>query len=129
MGKADNGTYRYAYLPANGWIGSPQTQLGSSWNNLNPVIKDIRTQKTVRNMNPRTVAVIGTGGINACVDLESAEAGGEIRTVNNQQQKATPATAPATGVADELLKLKQLLDSGVITADEFAVQKAKVLAR
>jgi hypothetical protein len=129
MGKADNGSYRYAYLPANGWIGTPQTQLGSSWNNLNPVVKDIRVQKTVRNMSPRTVAVIGTGGINACVDLESAEGAGEIITRNNQQKAAPVSSAALVSVADELLKLKKLLDAGAITQAEFDAQKAKLLSR
>jgi hypothetical protein len=37
-------------------------------------------------------------------------------------------TAGTGGSADELEKLARLRDSGVITAEEFAVQKAKVLA-
>lgn len=35
---------------------------------------------------------------------------------------------PVSSVADELLKLKQLLDAGVLTADEFEQQKIKLLA-
>lgn len=35
---------------------------------------------------------------------------------------------PATGSADELTKLAGLRDSGVITDEEFAAQKAKLLA-
>lgn len=128
MGRADNGSFRYAYLPANGWMGTSQTQLNSTWNNLHPVIKDLREQKTVRNMGVRTVAVIATGSINACVDLQSAEEGGEIRTFNNRPQPAA-SPAPVTGLADELLKLKKLLDAGVLTQAEFDAQKAKLLSR
>jgi hypothetical protein len=36
--------------------------------------------------------------------------------------------SPAGGAADELVKLAQLRDSGVITDAEFAAQKAKLLA-
>lgn len=36
-------------------------------------------------------------------------------------------TAPAVSVADELFKLKQLLDMGVLTQDEFDAQKKKLL--
>ena len=36
-------------------------------------------------------------------------------------------TAPAISVADELFKLKQLLDMGVLTQDEFDAQKKKLL--
>jgi hypothetical protein len=34
---------------------------------------------------------------------------------------------PAASVADELMKLAQLRDSGVLSEDEFAAQKAKLL--
>jgi hypothetical protein len=42
--------------------------------------------------------------------------------------KAPTATAPHGSVADELTKLAQLRDSGVLTDDEFAAQKAALLA-
>jgi hypothetical protein len=39
-----------------------------------------------------------------------------------------PATPAALSVADELAKLAQLRDSGVLTEEEFALQKARLLA-
>jgi len=36
-------------------------------------------------------------------------------------------TTPAASVADELMKLAQLRDSGLLSEDEFAAQKAKLL--
>ncbi len=42
--------------------------------------------------------------------------------------RETAGTAGGGGVAAELEKLSQLKDSGVITEDEFAAQKAKLLA-
>jgi hypothetical protein len=39
----------------------------------------------------------------------------------------TPAT-PVTGIADELAKLASLRDLGVLSADEFDAEKAKLLA-
>jgi len=42
---------------------------------------------------------------------------------NMEAQKATPVTT-----ADELLKLKSLLDAGAITQLEYEAQKAKLLA-
>lgn len=48
-------------------------------------------------------------------------------------QAVAPATQPFVGasslVADELAKLAQLRDAGVLTEDEFASQKAKLLSR
>jgi hypothetical protein len=45
------------------------------------------------------------------------------------QQYAEPAPAAAGGgLADQITQLQGLLDSGVLTPDEFAAAKAKVLA-
>jgi membrane protease subunit (stomatin/prohibitin family) len=45
-----------------------------------------------------------------------------------QAAPATPAPAPAEeGMADQLAKLKSLLDSGVLTQDEFAAAKQKII--
>ena len=54
----------------------------------------------------------------------------EQRKEDHERQAATiSALAPgAVSVADELIKLAQLRDSGVLTDDEFAVQKAALLA-
>jgi hypothetical protein len=41
----------------------------------------------------------------------------------------TTAAGPVTGVADELRKLAELRDQGIITPAEFEKQKAKLLAR
>jgi len=41
---------------------------------------------------------------------------------------ATPSVDPSNLIADELAKLAKLRDSGVLTDDEFAAQKAKLLA-
>lgn len=43
-------------------------------------------------------------------------------------QSANQAAAAATSVADELIKLGQLKEKGLLTEDEFAVQKARLLA-
>lgn len=42
-------------------------------------------------------------------------------------QQSAPAEQPPTLIADELIKLKQLLDMGVLTEDEFNQQKQKLL--
>ena len=45
----------------------------------------------------------------------------------NRPTAEVSVTVPATSVADELLKLKSLLDAGAITQAEFDAQKAKLL--
>lgn len=61
----------------------------------------------------------------------------EVQTTPNQQSEPQPAPPPVqqstqaeqspTLIADELLKLKQLLDMGVLTQEEFDQQKQKLL--
>jgi hypothetical protein len=41
---------------------------------------------------------------------------------------AAPPAAPQPDLADQLRKLADLRDAGVLTDDEFAAQKAKLLA-
>ena len=58
--------------------------------------------------------------------------GNRITNIYDQQTNPTPQPQqqqpqPATNTADELLKLKQLLDVGVLTQQEFDQQKAKLL--
>jgi len=117
-GTGEGGTFRYVYVPANAWLGFTRQSLGTKWNGKQFVINEIRQQSPAPDTSagPPTVAVLSTKGLDASVDLEQAEAAGEIQR-------------PITSVADELLKLKQLLDAGVLTPSEFETQKAKVLGR
>ncbi len=56
----------------------------------------------------------------------------QAQQAQQQYQQAPPAPAAAApaggGLTDQLTQLKGLLDSGVLTQDEFAAAKAKVLA-
>jgi len=59
-------------------------------------------------------------------DLEAQQA---------EQQSAAPAPAPAAaapaaggGLAEEIAKLKSLLDSGALTQDEFDAAKQRIIA-
>ena len=67
-------------------------------------------------------------------DQNQAIADLQAQQAQQQYQQAPPAPAPAAapaaagGVTDQLTQLKGLLDSGVLTQDEFAAAKAKVLA-
>lgn len=60
--------------------------------NLTVRVKDLRLQRT-RNFGDKTVAVIKANTINGCVDLNAAEAAGEIITANTRRA-AVSAAAP-----------------------------------
>jgi hypothetical protein len=46
-----------------------------------------------------------------------------------QQQAPAPAPAPAPDMVAQLKSLAELRDQGILTDEEFAAQKAKILAR
>jgi hypothetical protein len=59
----------------------------------------------------------------------------DLQEQQAQQQYAEPAPAPAAeapaaggGLADEIAKLKSLLDSGALTQDEFDAAKQRIIA-
>jgi hypothetical protein len=70
----------------------------------------------------------------AAQDSQDAEQDGRIDDLEQQQQvapppAAAPAAAPAAGpsMADQLSQLADLHQQGVLTDDEFAAAKAKLL--
>ena len=86
------------------------------------VIKKIQNVKQMG--GEKTVITIRTGGLPTCdVWIEEAIATCEVTPCNNQK------SAPASSVADEILKLKKLLDAGAITQAEYDAQKKKLLAQ
>jgi len=82
----------------------------------------------------RTAVVAGTAtAVSNRVSRRQANrwAGQEEQQYQEQQPAPAPAPAPAGGGEDDMLaqleKLGKLHDSGVLTDDEFAAQKAKLL--
>jgi hypothetical protein len=123
LGTMNNGSFNYVYQPANYFTGTPQQNLSSAWNGYKFKIIELRNLGNKRN-GYKTVAIIKTSALlKGIIDIESAITSGEIVTKSNQKNPS----APQTGVADELIKLKQLLDAGVINQAEFDSQKAKLL--
>lgn len=76
-------------------------------------------------------AKIGSGMVNYEIDVENAIASGElwvpdefkIKPVN----KIVVETKQQISVADELAKLKKLYDDGILSKEEYDVQKQKLL--
>lgn len=84
----------------------------------------------------RTAVVAGTAGAvahhqqqkYAAKDQQAAEAAAyEQEQAAPAQQAAAPA-APAVDKATELQKLAELKTQGILTEEEFAAEKAKILA-
>ncbi len=59
------------------------------------------------------------------VDIENAIASGEVEV----PAKFRVASAAGLSIAEELTRFKKLLDEGALTAEEFAIQKKKLLGK
>jgi hypothetical protein len=83
----------------------------------------------------RTAAVAGTAtAVSNRVSRRQANRWGQQEAAAYEQEPeptyAAPAPAPAAPAADPIQQLKDLADlkqQGILTDDEFAVQKAKIL--
>lgn len=73
--------------------------------------------------DPHTVRGIIDQAAAAARDARHAH----MQTQTVQHVNAAPAATPAGSVADELVKLAQLRDAGVLTVEEFEAQKARLL--
>lgn len=81
--------------------------------------------------SPKTGAMFGgamDGGKNRRNIDKIINAVSDILATKPVEQDSTIQSTPIASVADELIKLKQLLDQGVLTQEEFDIQKQKVLA-
>jgi Short C-terminal domain len=59
---------------------------------------------------------------------QDAEAAEPAPAEDEQQNPDQPAASSTTDMLDQLKSLGELKDQGVLTEDEFAAQKAKILA-
>jgi hypothetical protein len=129
LGSMPDGNFKYIQinqlLP-----GPPDPRRGNAMNarkdmsGTGYVIKKIRN---VRQMGggDKTVITIKTGGLPTCdIWIEEAIAACEVTPCNDQK-----GTTSHYSVADELLKLKKLLDAGAITQAEYDAQKKKLLGQ
>ena len=70
------------------------------------------------------------GGVGYAAGKRGAKAAGEEPDPNapaDEQPEAAPAAPSADQSMEQLTKLKELLDSGVLTQAEFDAQKQKIL--
>jgi hypothetical protein len=133
MGTGDQGMFKYVWQPGNSWLGTRGGYFTSIYNFKHIPIKELRSIGDKKS-GYKTIAVVNVGGLNSLIDIESAIAVGELVTPNSKKKldaKNQPIIIQQsnTSTADELKKLKDLLDQGIITKEEFDAQKAKLLAK
>lgn len=100
-------------------------------NSANHEMKVIRFDKRGnRRMGYVMYPIVTSGNLRWEIDIDNAIAAGEVIVPDEFKPKskvtATQIIQPVS-VADELTKLKKLLDDGVITKEEYEAQKKKLL--
>lgn len=126
MGSNPNGSFNYIFI-VDGWNGNRawSAQLNNkfaiidkfAWGGNDKIGKTVYA--TFRN----------AGGLSS-INLESAITASEVITPNSKPKNGNNPVIiqqSTTSLADELKKLKELLDAGVLTQAEYDVQKQKLL--
>jgi hypothetical protein len=125
-GSAPNGDF--LYLQIGGWSaatsyrtngGNDQFNIGRGYANTAVVIKKIRSAK-IRGVEKHSFVVGGGNITNYYLSIDDAIEVCEVVPCKN-------AKTPVVNVADEIAKLKKLLDDGAITQAEYDSQKKKLL--
>lgn len=119
-GSTNMGNFKYIYMPFNG------QELTKNWSGRKVIVKGFR-KETNKQFGEKIRVLISLSAMqyNYNIELEPAIKSGEIVAINSKP--INEQTKPITSVADELIKLKQLMDSGAITQEEYDKQKKKLL--
>lgn len=141
-GTKDNGYFRYIEVNSasmmrttnnNNWGVQDANAMSSQYNGLKGKVIRLE-ERGNRRTGKKWYAVIGVGEARRYqVDIENALVAGEIYVDGNSLNKTSGNTSTpenkTVSKADELLKLKSLLDEGLITEEEFETMKADVLKK
>lgn len=129
MGSNPNGTFNYIFVVDN-WNGN--RPWSSQLNNKFAIIDRFAWGGSDK-LGKSIYAVFRNAGGVSSMNLESAITAGEVITPNSKK-KTVAGNAPViiqqgASLAEELKKLKDLLDAGVLTQAEFDAQKQKLLSK
>lgn len=133
LGRGSDTNGRFNYLQAGGLLNALAMGTGSdayamsgerNMAGQNAVIKKIKKETSKRG-SERTFFVVGIGSLtNANLFIEDAIATCEVKDCIDKNNNQTAGTDKY----DNLKKLKELLDSGVLTQEEFKIEKDKIMA-
>ena len=142
-GTKDNGYFRYIEVNSQSMMRAYNTN-GTNWgvqdaNSMSSQYNDLKGKviKIQERGNRRTgkkwYAVIGVGDVRRYqVDIENALISGEILVEGSTlgKKELEPKTEnQMVSKADELLKIKTLLEDGLITEEEFNQMKSEILSK
>jgi len=133
-GTLPNGDFKYITSSPSSWVALMNASANDPLKGVVPLkswasgtmltVKEIRATGS-RKRGFKVWLIVGGGNIvNYLVDIEFATGAGEVISNNPQYQKKN--VSPFS-IADEIKKLKDLLDAGAITQEEYDNQKKKLL--
>ncbi|MBD1391925.1 SHOCT domain-containing protein [Mucilaginibacter glaciei] len=128
-GSAPNGSFNYMQMGGIGAFLAHKQQRGDQLNidktyaNTAVVIKNIKSSK-INGAQKITFVVKADAPLNINLTIDDAIQTCEVLPCND---KAASGTTQTLSVADEILKLKKLLDAGAITQAEYDAQKKRLL--
>ena len=133
VGSTNDGNFKFIRINENSFFNyyGADSQKVNSANSLsrnqsgyNAIIKRVENRGN-ESIGFVKYAVFNSRGINYEIDIENAII---AREIENDNKKILEKEAPSKfSIADELLKLKKLLDDGIISKEEFDMQKQKLL--
>ena len=132
LGRGSNNNGSFAYIEdrgAMGFINVPNPQGRSNGRGLQKeftngalIVKSIKKVQE-RNVDKYIFMVSGAGPFRLSMYVDDAISACEVTPC----KQAGVASAPVASVADEIKKLKQLMDSGAINKEEYEARKKKLL--
>ncbi|NRT11542.1 SHOCT domain-containing protein [Flavobacterium sp. 14A] len=112
----------FVYLKMAGIMAGSATQIGSAYSGLNVIVKKIKKIKFKG--AEKVYFTVGGGNItNYSLEIEEAIATCEIKECNSKETQIVSQSSKF----DELKKLKALFDDGVLTEEEYDIEKRKLL--
>lgn len=123
-GTNPNGDFKYIYMPTNGFAGNQESSLPKMYSGASIQIKFFKKLSGPK-FGEKFFTVFNMGGFNQVIEFEQAYESGEIIYPKNPLKNKSSINT--SSISDELIKLKKLLDNGVLTQAEFDAQKKKIL--
>lgn len=127
-GTMPNKYFAFIYETPSNWNVPDRERLTSFSNGKKAKVKTLLVRGSKR-AGYQIIARIGIGTLtNYWVELDNAIESGEVAIPEPYASRLNPPAGTSFSVADEIRKLKNLLDEGVLTKEEFEAQKRKLLS-
>ncbi|SEW21085.1 Short C-terminal domain-containing protein [Chitinophaga sp. YR573] len=127
LGYGSNGAKGFEFITLSPWSLAGPVPLGSSWANLKMTVKDFQLTGTKRTGKKFFVVAKGGNLSPYWIDIVSALNQKEVASDAPKEIIAAATTTTPPDLAEQIKKLKELKDSGVLTEDQYNAALKKVI--